>query len=45
MKNEIELRLQGSLLSDWCVQKAEQSETFVYQRGFDSTHRIIRFST
>lgn len=45
MKNEIELRLQGSLLSDWCAQKAEQSEAFVYQRGFDSTHRIIRFST
>lgn len=45
MKNEIELRLQGSLFSDWCAQKAEQSETFVYQRGFDSTHRIIRFST
>lgn len=45
MKNEIELRLQGSLLSDWCAQKATQSEHFVYQRGFDSTHRIIRFST
>lgn len=45
MKNEIELRLQGSLLSDWCAQKAAQSEHFVYQRGFDSTHRIIRFNT
>lgn len=45
MKNEIELRLQGSLLSDWCAQKAAQSDAFVYQRGFDSTHRIIRFST
>lgn len=45
MRNEIELRLQGSLLSDWCAQKAAQSDAFVYQRGFDSTHRIIRFST
>ena len=45
MKNEIELRLQGSLLSDWCAQKAAQSERFVYQRGFDSTHQIIRFTT
>lgn len=45
MKNEIELRLQSSLLSDWCTQKAAQSENFVYQHGFDSTHRVIRFST
>ena len=45
MKSEIELRLQGNLLSDWCAQKVAQSEKFVYQRGFDSTHRIIRFST
>lgn len=45
MRNEIELRLQGSLLSDWCAQKAAQSDAFVYQRGFDSAHRIIRFST
>lgn len=45
MKSEIELRLQGNLLSDWCAQKVAQSEAFVYQHGFDSTHRIIRFST
>lgn len=45
MKNEIELRLQGNLLSDWCAQKAAQSSDFLYQRGFDSTHKIIRFST
>lgn len=45
MKNEIELRLQASLLSDWCAQKAAQSKNFVYQHGFDSAHRIIRFST
>ena len=45
MKNDIELRLQGSLLSDWCTQKASELETFVYQSGFDSTYRIIRFST
>lgn len=45
MRNEIELQLQGSLLSDWCAQKAAQSDAFIYQRGFDSTHKIIRFST
>ena len=45
MKNEIELRLQGGLLSDWCVEKAAQSERFLYQTGFDSTYRVIRFST
>lgn len=45
MKNEIELRLQGSLLSDWCAQKAAQCGDFIYQHSFDSTHRIIRFST
>lgn len=45
MRNEIELRLQGSLLSDWCAQKAAQCGDFIYQRSFDSTHRIIRFST
>ena len=45
MRNEIELRLQGSLLSDWCAQKAVQCGDFIYQRSFDSTHRIIRFST
>ena len=26
MKNEIELRLIGSLLSDWCKQRAEKDE-------------------
>lgn len=45
MKNEIELRLQGSLLSDWCAQKAAQCSDFFYQRSYDSTHRIIRFTT
>ena len=45
MKSEIELRLQGNLLSDWCAQKAAQSEAFVYRHGFNSTHRIIRFRT
>ena len=45
MKNEIELRLIGSLLSDWCKQHAEKDEGFVYRRGFDSTHRVIRFTT
>ena len=44
-ENEIELRLQGSLLSDWCAEKAAQSESFLYQIGFDSTYRVIRFST
>lgn len=45
MKSEIELRLIGSLLSDWCKQKAENQEGFLYQSGFDSTHRVIRFAT
>lgn len=45
MKNEIELRLQGGLLSNWCAEKAAQSERFLYQTGFDSTYRVIRFST
>jgi hypothetical protein len=45
MKNEIELRLIGSLLSDWCRQQAEKDEGFVYRSGFDSTHRVIRFTT
>ena len=45
MKNEIELRLIGSLLSDWCKQHAEKDEGFVYWSGFDSTHRVIRFTT
>ena len=45
MKNEIELRLIGSLLSDWCRQQAEKEERFIYQSGFDSTHRVIRFTT
>lgn len=45
MKSEIELRLQGHLLSDWCAQKTAQSEKFLYETGFDSTYRIIRFST
>lgn len=44
MKSEIELRLQGHLLSDWCAQKTAQSEKFLYETGFDSTYRIIRFS-
>ena len=45
MKNEIELRLIGSLLSDWCRQRAKREERFIYQSGFDSTHRVIRFTT
>ena len=45
MKNEIELRLIGSLLSDWCKQRAEKDEGFIYRSGFDSTHRVIRFTT
>lgn len=45
MKNEIELRLIGSLLSDWCKQQAEKEDCFIYQSGFDSTHRVIRFTT
>ena len=45
MKNEIELRLIGSLLSDWCKQRAEKDESFIYRSGFDSTHRVIRFTT
>lgn len=45
MKNEIELRLIGSLLSDWCKQQAEKNEGFIYRSGFDSTHRVIRFAT
>ena len=45
MKNEIEMRLQGSLLSNWCAEKAAQSENFLYQNSFDSTYRVIRFST
>ena len=44
-KNEIELRLIGSLLSDWCKQHAEKDEGFIYRSGFDSTHRVIRFTT
>ena len=45
MKNEIELRLIGSLLSDWCRQRAEKDAGFVYRSGFDSAHRVIRFAT
>ena len=45
MKNEIELRLIGSLLSDWCRQQTEKEECFIYRSGFDSTHRVIRFTT
>lgn len=45
MKNEIELRLIGSLLSDWCKQQAEKEDCFIYRSGFDSTHRVIRFTT
>lgn len=45
VKNEVELRLIGSLLSDWCKQQAESGEGFVYRGGFDSTHRVIRFTT
>lgn len=45
MKNEIELRLIGGLLSDWCKHQAEKDSRFVYRSGFDSTHRIIRFTT
>ena len=45
MKNEIELRLIGSLLSDWCRQKAENNKSVIYRSGFDSAHRIIRFAT
>ena len=45
MKNEIELRLIGSLLSDWCKQRAEKDEGFIYRSGFDSSHRVIRFTT
>ena len=45
MKNEIELRLIGSLLSEWCRQQTEKEECFIYQSGFDSTQRVIRFTT
>lgn len=45
MKSEIELRLIGSLLADWCRQKAETAQHFIYKRGFDSAHRVIRFAT
>lgn len=45
MRNEIELRLIGSMLSDWCKQRAEKDDKFIYQSGFDSTHRVIRFAT
>lgn len=45
IKNEIELRLIGSLLSYWCKQHAEKDEGFIYRSGFDSTHRVIRFAT
>lgn len=45
MKNEIELRLIGSLLSEWCKQKALADEKLIYRSGLDSTHRVIRFTT
>ena len=45
MKDEIELRLIGSLLSDWCKQQAEKEDCFIYRSGFDSTHRVIRITT
>lgn len=45
MENEIELRLIGSLLSDWCKQRAEKDKGFIYRSGFDSVHRVIRFTT
>lgn len=45
MRNEIELRLIGSMLSDWCKQRAEKDDKFIYQSSFDSTHRVIRFAT
>lgn len=45
MKTEIELRLIGNLLSDWCKQRAEKEESFIYQTGFDSMHRVIRFTS
>ena len=44
-KNEIELRLIGSLLSDWCKQRCETDDQFLYHAGDDSTHRVIRFTT
>ena len=44
-KSEIELRLIGSLLSDWCKQRAEMDEGFIYRSSFDSAHRVIRFTT
>lgn len=45
MKNEIELQLIGSLLSDWCKQQAEKEDCFIYRSGFDSTHHVIHFTT
>ena len=45
MKSEIELRLIGSLLADWCRQNAETAQHFIYKSRFDSAHRVIRFAT
>lgn len=40
MKREIEPRLQGNLLSNWCARKAAKSEQFLYQTGFESTSKL-----
>lgn len=45
MQKDILQQLHGSLLADWCDQRASEHADFYHQHGYDSNGRVIRFMT
>lgn len=45
VRNEVELKLRGNLLRDWCKQLSESEESVEFQDAWCSGHRTLRFST
>ena len=45
IRSEIELKLRGNLLRDWCRMLAESEETVEFQDAWCSGHRTLRLST
>ena len=45
MRSQIELRLRGELLRDWCRQLSETDESVQFDDGWCSGQRVIRFYT
>ncbi len=45
LKNEIQLKLTGNIIENWCHEKSKDSEDFIYELSFNSGSRYIRFKT